>query len=402
MSEIHDNCMSPNKVKFNKNKHAKCDWITQGIIQSIQLRDNLYPKMKQAPSNIPSYLALKTNLKTYNKILKRNIEQTKRLYYETSFNKYKNGSKGTWKVINELTNRTNHKKQVTNLFKVDGEILTERNEIANKFNKYFKNIGPLLASKISTNCNKTCEQFLLTPNAHKFTFSQIIESDVIKIINSLPSKNSSGVDGISPKLLKTIQNELIKPVTLIINQCINTGIFPDKLKVAKVVPILKGNDATISSNCRPISILPIISKVFEIIIFNQIHEHFTTHNLYYAHQYGLRKGHSTEHAMLEVIDRILQHLDKGETPINIYLDKLQHCGIHGTALDLLKSYLTKRHQYVIYNEIQSNLQPISTGVPQGSILGSLILIIYINDVAHSSKLFHFVTTLCSTLDKIQI
>ena len=110
-----------------------------------------------------------------------------------------------------------------------------------------------------------------------------------------------------------------------------------------------------------------ISKVFEIIIGYQIHEHFTTHNLYYAHQYGFRKGHSTEHAMLEVIDRILQHLDKGETPINIYLDlskafdtldhnillhKLQHYGIHGTALDLLKSYLAERHQYVIYNEIQ--------------------------------------------------
>ena len=273
--------------------------------------------MKQTTSNTPSYLALKTNLKTYNKILKRNIEQAKRLYYITSCNKYKNDSKGIWKVINELTNRTNHKKQMTNLFKVDGEILTERNKIANKFNKYFTNIGPLLASKIS---HKTFEQFLPTPSAHKFTFSQISESDVIKIINSLPSKNSSGVDGISPKLLKTIKNELIKPVTLIINQCINTGIFPDKLKVAKVVPVFKGNDATIFSNYRPISILPTISKVFEIIIFNQIHEHFTTHNLYYAHQYGFRKGHSTEHAMLEVIDRILQHLDKGETPINIYLD----------------------------------------------------------------------------------
>ena len=144
--------MSPKKVKLYKHKHAKCDWITQGIIKSIQFRDHLYSKMKQAPSNTPSYIALKTNLKTYNKILKRNIEQAKRLYYD----KYKNDSKDTWKVINELTNRTNHKKQVTNLFKVDGKILTERNEIANKFYKYFTNIGPLLASKTSTNCNTGC------------------------------------------------------------------------------------------------------------------------------------------------------------------------------------------------------------------------------------------------------
>ena len=147
--------MSPKKVQFNKYKHTKCDWITQGIIQSIQFRDNLYSKMKQIPANTPSYLAFKTNLNTSNKILKRNIEQAKRLYYETSFNKYKNDSKGTWKAINELTNRTNHKKQMSNVFKVDGEILTERNKISNKFNTYFTNIGPLLASKISTNCNKT-------------------------------------------------------------------------------------------------------------------------------------------------------------------------------------------------------------------------------------------------------
>ena len=110
-------------MKFNKHKHAKCDWITQGIIKSIQFRDNLYSKMKQTPSNTPSYLTLKSNLKTYNKISKRNIEQAKRLYYETSFNKYKNDSRGTWKVINELTNRTKHKKQMPNLFKVDGEII---------------------------------------------------------------------------------------------------------------------------------------------------------------------------------------------------------------------------------------------------------------------------------------
>ena len=101
---MHKDCMSHKKVKFNKHKHAKSDWIMQGIIKSIQFRDNLYVKLKQTQTNTLAYITQKTNLKTYNKILKRNIEHAKRIYYEHRFNKYKNYAKNTWKVIKELIN----------------------------------------------------------------------------------------------------------------------------------------------------------------------------------------------------------------------------------------------------------------------------------------------------------
>ena len=130
------------------------------------------------------------------------------------------------------------------------------------------------------------------------------------------------MDGISPVLMKHIKHEIRKPVTLILNQCLATGIFPDKLKIAKVVPIYKSEDENIFNNYRPISILPALSKVFEKIIFNQTYSYFDDHNMLFGNQYGFRKKHSTELAVLEVIDRITitNQLDKGQTPMNIYLD----------------------------------------------------------------------------------
>ena len=169
---------------------------------------------------------------------------------------------------------------------------------------------------------------------------------MIKTIDKLPSKTSSGVDGISPVLLKHIKHEISKPVTLILNQCLTTGIFPDKLKIAKLVPIYKSDDENIFNNYRPISILPALSKVFEKIVFNQTYTYFDDHNLFFGNQNGFRKKHSTELAVLEVIARITNQLDKRLTPMNIYLDlskafdtldhdifihKLQYYGVSGSA-----------------------------------------------------------------------
>ena len=196
------------------------------------------------------------------------------------------------------------------------------------------------------------------------------------MIDKLPSKSSSGVDGISTNLLKYIKYLISKPLTLIINQCLETGIFPSKLKIAKVIPILKKGDELIFDSYRPISILPSISKVFERIIFNQIHSYFHVNDLYFCSQCGFRKEHSTELAVLELIDRITQQLDTGTTPINVYLDlskafdtldhnillhKLKYYGIEGTALRLFESYLNERQQYVDFDGTPSNYNRILTG-----------------------------------------
>ena len=152
------------------------------------------------------------------------------------------------------------------------------------------------------------------------SFSQISEEAVMEVLNNLKLKLSCGHDGISSRLLKASKNVICKPLTLIINQTLTSGIFPDTLKIAKIIPLFKKGDRTLLENYRPISILPAISKKIERIMFNQIHSHFSTHNLFYSGQYGFRVNHSTQLAALELIDRITQDLDQGNTPITIFMD----------------------------------------------------------------------------------
>ncbi len=142
---------------------------------------------------------------------------------------------------------------------------------------------------------------------------------LISYINLSP-KNSCGIDRISRKLIKQSKHIFIRPRMIIINQMLNTGIFPDQLKISKVVPILKKDDERLFTNYRPISLLPVISKIFEKVIFRQLYDYLKINNIFYNAQYGFRKEHSTEFAAHQLINRLIQDLDKNNTPINIFLD----------------------------------------------------------------------------------
>ena len=204
--------------------------------------------------------------------------------------------------------------------------------------------------------------------------------------------------------MKYIDTEVADILACIINQSLLTGIFPDSLKLAKVAPIFKKDDPHLTDNYRPISLLPVISKVFEKVVFKQVYDYFNDNNLLYKNQYGFRKKHSTELAGLEFHDKIVSELDQGKLPLAIFLDlskafdtidheimlhKLQYYGITGISLQWFKSYLTNRRQYVQFKDSISSESPLTTGVPQGSILGPLMFIIYMNDIAHVTDKFHF-------------
>ena len=383
------------QVKFNKYKHKKNTWITKGILHSIKFRDNLYRELKKACPNSDIYSTIKVNLRTYNKILKRNVLLAKQMHYKIKFDKYKNDIKGTWGVIRDILNKTHSKKDYPEQFNLNGVHESNRIIIANNFNEYFTNIGEELASKIIDPVGKSHTDYLHSPCESRLNFTTVNENVVAKIIESLKTKSSCGDDGLSTKLLKEIKNEICSSITLIVNQMITTGIFPDSLKIAKIIPIFKKGDIEIIENYRPISILPAISKIFEKILSLQIHEYFQSKHLYYEYQYGFIKNRSTEQAALELIDHA------------ILMDKLYYYGVQGTSLDLLRNYLVKRKQYVQIGEVKSDITYLSTGVPQGSILGPLLFIIYINDIAKCSNLLHTIiyaddTTLMGNISTFEL
>ena len=264
-------------VKFRKDKHKNLNWITTGIIKSINYRDKLYKHLKIIDVDTPQYTAMKLNLKTYNVILKRSIKQAKQLHFTYIFNKCENDIKKTWITINSLLRKTPNSRPAVPVL-VDKDIsVRNTQEIVNAFNTYFTNIGPQLASNLQTVDGTTHQLYLNEHIESTFEFHPVAENDINKIIDQFPTKTSAGVDGISLKHVKLIKSELVAPLAVITNQILKTGTFPNELKVAKVIPIFKKGDKTHISNYRPISLLPVFSKVIERVIYNQLYNYFTNH-----------------------------------------------------------------------------------------------------------------------------
>ena len=277
------------------------------------------------------------------------------------------------------TNKCNNKKEFPSYFIINGDKIDNKEDIANNFNSFFQNIGPTLSANIPQHKNITIKTFLKEKITFSFEFSLLEQETVFKIISKINSKHSCGHDVISTILMKNICSLILSPIALILNQSLSTEIYPDRLKIAKIIPLFKKEDQHKLYNYRPISLLPAFSKIFEKAVFIQLDEYFNKNNLLYKSQYGFRTVHSTELASLEIIDMIGKDLHNGKLPIwvfldlskafdtldhTILLDKLLYYGIKGTELAWFKSYLTYRTQLVSYNGTNSHTLSIATGVPQ--------------------------------------
>ena len=374
-------------------------WITPAIQTSIKIKNKLYRHYIKTRSDFSHH-----KYKLYRNKLNHLIRLNKMKYYNAFFEQNMCNIKQVWTGIRQLIRFKPKQSQVPNrIIKSNKETITNAKDIADEFNIFFSNVGKNLATKIPKT-NVSFKKYLDNPQSSSFALYYTTASEIENIISTFSSAKSSGPYSIPTHLLKLLKEVLSYPLEILFNYSFQSGTVPDQFKIAKVIPIHKKGSLTVVSNYRPISLLSVFNKILEKLIYNRVIKYLEKLRIISEKQFGFRSKHSTLHALLLLADKVQRAIDQGSYACGIFLDlckafdtvdhgillsKLEYYGIRGLAHDWFSSYLTNRKQYVSINGTDSNLQNITYGVPQGSVLGPLLFLLYINDMTKTSKILEF-------------
>lgn len=383
-------CNQHAPYKEKKVKGYLPEWINGEFLQLSKDRDFYYAKAhktnNQADWNMARSLRNKVNNMKY--YLKKN-------YCNEAVTKNMHDSKKLWKTIKKII--PSKSSNVPSVVNSESGLTNSSNDTANEFNKYFTSIGNTLGRKFENNgnvkcpCNHLCCEQNCSTN--KFTFLEVTPDFVYKHICNMANDKSPGFDEFNAKLLKIAAPFISDCLAYICNLSLSESVFPDDWKKAKVTPIYKSGEKTDVGNYRPISVLPIVSKIIERAVHDQLYKYLNDTGKLSTAQSGFRANHSTTTTLLDVQDYVLNNMDSGYTTGLIFLDlkkafdvvnhdilidKLSKYGINQKELLWFKSYLNNRSQAVHVNSTLSNFENINIGIPQGSILGPLLFIIFVN------------------------
>ena len=379
-------------------KQCSEPWFSSEILELIKERDEINKLCSK--SSTPD---LENKRRELGNKVPTEIKAAKREYFQNVIEENMGDGRNMWKCLKDMGVSSSTRSEQANigLDLGNGETCFDKKAVANEFCDFFCNVPDDLVKKLkfpSGLFNKIQVKSFYSKKGvleNYFGFSTVAESKVYKLLSTVNTNKATCLDGISAKFIRDGCSVIASPITRILNLSLSQSTVPKAFKEARVVPLYKKGGRGEVGNYRPISILPVVSKIFERIVYDQLSKHLDKHNILYEYQSGFRRSYSIETALIDLSDRIKFSMDKGLytgmvmidlqkafDTVNhaIMSDKLGAIGCDDGSVNWFNSYLSNRSQFIDIKGTLSDRGEVTCGVPQGSILGPILFLIYVNDM----------------------